>query len=120
MAFDQNLHSAPKSFPAFAPSSPPIDVDQAVAAFEDRLWSTAEAIIAAGAPSIAIVATAASLVRRQSERFASILSGAEYMSSLGDDGGMRHVGALNDDLTATQDRLIHRLLQDLSGLQRAA
>ena len=116
MAFDQNLHSTPKSFPAFAPSSPPIDIDHTIAAFEDRLWSAAEAVIAAGAPSIAIVATAASLVRHQSERFASILSGASYLSSLGDDAGMRCDETLSDDLIATQDRLIRRLLQDLSAL----
>ncbi len=120
MAFDQNLHSAPKSFPAFlsAPSSVGEDVDIAdiVAEFEDRLWSAAEAVIAAGAPSMDVVATTASLVRRQSEMFASILSGAEYMTSLGEDAGLACSEALSDDIAATQDHLISQLQRDLSGL----
>lgn len=116
MAFDQNLHSAPKSFPAFLTAPPLIDADDAITAFEDRLWSAAEAIIAAGAPSMAVVATAASLVRHQSEMFASILSGAEHMNSLGEDAGPICGQALRDDIAATQDRLIRRLQQDLSGL----
>lgn len=120
MAFDQNLHSAPKSFPAFlsAPSSVGEDVDIAdiVAEFEDRLWSAAEAVIAAGAPSMDVVATTASLVRRQSEMFASILSSAAYMKSLGEDGGLTCGKALGDDIAATQDRLVRHLQQDLSAL----
>lgn len=114
MAFDQNLHSAPKTFPAFLGAPASTNIDDAVTAFEDRLWSAAEAVIAAGAPSMAVVATAASLVRRQSEMFASILSGAEYLSSLGEDAGPHCGEALNDDIAATQDRLIRRLQQDLS------
>lgn len=116
MAFDQNLHSAPKSFPAFITAPPPINADDAIAAFEDRLWTAAEAIIAVGAPSMAVVATAASLVRRQSEMFASILSGVEHMNSLGKDAGLICGEALGDDIAATQDRLIRRLQQDLCGL----
>lgn len=116
MAFDQNLHSAPKSFPAFMAPSPSIDIDQAVAAFEDRLWAAAEAVIAEGAPSIAIVASAASLVRRQSEMFESILSGAEHLSSLGKDEGFHRGDALNNDIAATEDRLIGGLQTELSRL----
>lgn len=115
MAFDQNLHSAPKTLPAFLGAPAPADIDDAITAFEDRLWSAAEAVIAAGAPSMAAVATAASLVRRQSEMFASILSSTAYMQSLGEDAGLICDDALNDDIAATQDRLIRRLQQDLSG-----
>lgn len=116
MAFEQNLHSTPKSFPAFLGASASIDVEDAVSSFEDRLWAAAEAVIASGAPSMAVVAIAASLVRRQSEMFASILSGAEYISSLGEDAGPHCTDALGDDLAATQDRLIHQLQQDLCSL----
>ncbi len=116
MAFDQNLHSTPKSFPAFLSAPSPINIDDAVTAFEDRLWAAAEAVIAAGAPSMTVVATTASLVRRQSEMFASILSGAEYMTSLGEDAGLACSEALSDDIAATQDHLISQLQRDLSGL----
>lgn len=116
MAFDTNLHSTPKSFPAFLTAPANVDLDDAISAFEDRLWSAAETAIAAGAPSIAIVAVAASLVRRQSETFASILSGAEYMSSLGEDAGPQCSKALGGDIAAAQDRLIRRLQEDLASL----
>lgn len=120
MAFDQNLHSAPKSFPAHLSTPASIDVpasmniEDAVAAFEDRLWSAAEAVIDAGAPSIAVVADAASIVRRQSEMFASIMSCTAYMTALGEDAGLRCEDAVNADIAATQDRLIRRLQEDLS------
>lgn len=116
MAFDQTQLSTPKTFPAFLSASSPLNVDDAVTEFEDRLWVAAEAAIAAGAPSMAIVATTASLVRRQSEMFASILSGAEHLRSLGEDAGPVCGEALSDDIAATQDRLISQLQRDLSGL----
>ncbi len=114
MAFDQNLHSAPKTFPAFLSNPPAANIDDAVAAFEDRLWAAAEAIIDAGAPSIAAVATAASIVRRQSEMFASIMSSTAYMTALGEEAGLCGEDAVNDDIAATQDRLIRRLEEELS------
>ncbi len=116
MPFDQRLPSATETFPAFL-SANTIEVEAAVAAFEDRLWFAAETIIAAGAPSLSAVAQAASLVRLHGDLFASILSGAIHMKSLGDHASPVCGHALDDDIAASADRLIRRLKQDLSELE---
>ena len=116
MTFDQNLQSAAAASPV-----PPGPITQdgagdALAAFEDRLWQAAEAVVASGASSISMVAETASLVRRHSEMFASILSGAKYMTSLHADAGPRCETSLKADIARTEDRLIHQLKRELAEL----
>lgn len=116
MTFDQNFHSEPHSFPV--PSNAAVSNCEAdtLAAFEDRLWQTAEAVIGSGASSISVVAETASLVRRQSELFASVLSGAAYMKSLGEDAGPLCDRSLEADIASTEERLIRQLRRDLVSL----
>ncbi len=116
MTLDQNLHAAANSFPAPPVAPHPDRADDAQTAFEDRLWQAAEAVIASGASSISVVAETASLVRRQSELFASILSGAAHLKSLGADGGPACDQSLEQDLANTEERLISQLRRDLANL----
>ncbi len=114
MPFDQRLHTTTTTYPAFLSASA-FDPDSAIANFEDRLWNEAEAFMAAGAPSISVVAQAASIVRRHSDQFASVLSGVVHMKTLGEDAGPVCGQALDNDIASTGDRLIGRLQQDLAG-----
>ena len=116
MALDQHHHSTTKTFPAFLCASERFAADDTIAAFEDRLWDAAEEAIAAGAASINVVAEAASIVRRQSETYASILSGANYMRSLGEDAGPICNQSLSEDISNTENRLIFRLQKDMAAL----
>ena len=116
MTFDQNLVSATISFPVLSDPAAHTGAEDALAAFEDRLWRTAEAIISSGASSISVVAETASLVRRHSATFASILSGADYFTSLGEDAGPLCQRALFSDIAAAEERLVSQLRQDLEDL----
>ena len=116
MTLEQNLRFAEKAYPiSVTPSAQRKEVDPPTE-FDDRLWRTAEAVIANGASSISVVAEAASLVRRQSEKFASILSGARYLKSLGEDAGSLCKRSFESDIAHTEDRLILQLKRDLLNL----
>lgn len=116
MTFDQNLHAAANSCPMPPDAPRTCSEEDVISAFEDRLWRAAEEVIASGASSISVVAKTASLVRRHSDMFASILSGANHLKSLGVDGGPLCDRSLDQDLANTENRLISQLRRDLANL----
>lgn len=113
MAFDQNLQSKNATSPITAMTADPYDIQDALIAFEDRLWSAVETIVGSRTLKIGVVAVSASLVHRQREIFASFLSGANHSKPQANGSEKTGRQSLSDDIACTADRLIRQLRQEL-------
>ena len=103
MPLDQRHHVQCKQFEALFAANHPFDQEAAIASFEDRLWTVADRIFSERAPALPDLSETASLAARTTERYASILAGAEHLVSLNRDADIEGLSA---DLAATEGRLL--------------
>jgi len=92
----------------------PHELETAVQEFEDRMWSVAEQIFAARAPSVRTLSEAASLIRRVSEVYTSVYFAGQTLQA--NDDVVERKASAHCDIHATEDRLLGSLTDALSQL----